>query len=92
MKKEFLLKDIDRFVDEFVLVQFDAERAWMEAREEHSEQQRGHSPGESIESLNSSGLSHVPAADHQFPEPSPDVLTSQPRFPGPHLGMLTGMT
>lgn len=37
VKKEFLFKHIGKFVDEFVLVEFDVERAWREAR--HQEQQ-----------------------------------------------------
>jgi len=31
VKKEFLFKHIGKFVDEFVLVEFDVERAWREA-------------------------------------------------------------
>lgn len=42
VKKEFLVKHMGKFVDEFVLVESDVERAWMEAREESSGQQRNH--------------------------------------------------
>ena len=34
LKKEFLAKHIGKFVDEFIMVEFNVERAWMEAREE----------------------------------------------------------
>ncbi len=37
VKKEYLFTQIGKFVDEFVLVEFDVERAWMEAREESGE-------------------------------------------------------
>ncbi|XP_015766493.1 PREDICTED: uncharacterized protein LOC107345296 isoform X5 [Acropora digitifera] len=34
VKEEYLFTQIGKFVDEFVLVEFDVERAWMEARNE----------------------------------------------------------
>ena len=34
VKKDFLHKHIGKFVDEFVLVEFDVERAWKEASQE----------------------------------------------------------
>ncbi|CAH3179477.1 unnamed protein product, partial [Porites lobata] len=40
VKKDFLHKHIGKFVDEFVLVEFDVERAWKEASQECQEQQR----------------------------------------------------
>lgn len=37
VKGEYLFTQIGKFVDEFVLVEFDVERAWMEARKESGE-------------------------------------------------------
>ena len=37
VKEEYLFTQIGKFVDEFVLVEFDVERAWMEARNESGE-------------------------------------------------------
>lgn len=37
VKGDYLFTQIGKFVDEFVLVEFDVERAWMEARKESGE-------------------------------------------------------
>lgn len=37
VKEEYLFTQIGKFVDEFVLVEFDVERTWMEARNESGE-------------------------------------------------------
>ena len=37
VKEEYLFTQIGKFVDEFVLVEFDVEHAWMEARNESGE-------------------------------------------------------
>ena len=37
VKEEYLFTHIGKFVDEFVLVEIDVERAWMEARSESGE-------------------------------------------------------
>lgn len=37
VKEEYLFTEIGKFVDEFVLVEFDVERAWMEAKNESGE-------------------------------------------------------
>lgn len=37
VKEEYLFTQIGKFVDELVLVEFDVERAWMEARNECGE-------------------------------------------------------
>ena len=39
IKKAFIEKHIGKFVDEFVLVEFDVEEAWMEEIEERGQQQ-----------------------------------------------------
>lgn len=43
VKREFLFKHIGKFVEEFVLVEFDVERAWMEAIKEWEQQSRFYS-------------------------------------------------
>ncbi|XP_068733624.1 uncharacterized protein [Montipora capricornis] len=90
LKKEFLAKHIGKFVDEFILVEFDVERAWMEAREEvdsgqhrsyphHSSgNQRASSPGGGAYS---SGSSHLSSTDTQ----NTDVLTSQTQCQSLHV-------
>ncbi|XP_078365968.1 uncharacterized protein LOC144650183 isoform X2 [Oculina patagonica] len=77
VKKEYLFTQIGKFVDEFVLVEFDVERAWMEAREE-SEQSHTRAPSRSglhaiagTRSLTADST----AASHS--QASPHVETSQ---------------
>ena len=92
LKKEFLAKHIGKFVDEFILVEFDVERTWMEAREDVSRQHRSY-PQHSSGSLQassfgggsySSGSGHLSSTDPQ----NTDVLTSQTQCQSLHVGML----
>ena len=92
LKKEFLAKHIGKFVNEFIMVEFDFERAWMEAREEVTGQHRSyphHSSGKlQASSLGdgaySSGSSHLSSTDTQ----NTDVLTSPTQSQRLHVGML----
>jgi len=92
LKKEFLAKHIGKFVDEFVLVEFDAERAWMEATEEGNGQHRSHSHHSSGSSY-SIPDSQIPPYPCPAERPSTDpqnaeVLTSQTWCQSLCVGML----
>ena len=77
VKTEFLSKHIGKFVDEFVLVEFDVERAWMEGREEGKGQKESHPP---VINQMLSVLSTLP--------PNPGALNSQGQDSSFTVGML----
>ncbi|XP_015766491.1 PREDICTED: uncharacterized protein LOC107345296 isoform X4 [Acropora digitifera] len=68
VKEEYLFTQIGKFVDEFVLVEFDVERAWMEARNESGRTSSG-LPGSQANPL--AETTSLPTGDTNSVLPSP---------------------
>ena len=67
IKKEFIEKHIGKFVDEFVLVEFDVEKAWMEGVEERDQQQVGEEHRDTSEH-HTNASDHLPSSAVQTPD------------------------